>query len=736
MGIIKKRHVLLYALAGLILLLTFFFQRDLDHTQTLSAETVLLEEESGQEETVFSVKPGLLLKSGTYTVELGTYVKGTTDDARVQFYSDEKGVLLEAAFSDGIQVNSYQLNLSDRETIVNIKLMTEADKPVEVYQVTVRGEKPLYTDTAWFLLLFAVCWILCGFYFFGRRGEKRLDYSILILGLGVFMASYPLLSDYLIEGHDLNFQLYRIEGIKDGLLAGQFPVRIHPTHNSGYGYATPVMYPELFLYIPALLRILGVSVVASFQVFLIGINCLTAWIAYYSVKDVTKSKETATLFSFIYVVSSYRVACVLQRNAVGEILALCFMPLVIAGLYHLILGDKRKWYQLVIGATGIFQSHMIGTLFALLLALFICLTNLPRLFHNKRWVGAVKAVVLLVLINLWYIVPFLDFISLDLNLNHTSDGLGIFYNNAVYVPQLFNLLADEFGYSHNLDGGMGGELSQTMGLIVTGIFLPLILWYLILKKDWKRFSFKLFLFGCLALLASTTLIPWQRLQGIGFINYLTSIIQFPWRFLGLASAAFVFAGAMVYRKWEPVLSVKARKGIMVGTVAVGVVMLTIFGSRTTQMDVYLRKAQAIDLTSTIGMNNEYLLYGTDTALLTGGRYECSEGVKVSDADKNGTTIRLAYESTKDGYVEVPLLWYPGYSAKTEDGRKLSVTEGTNHVLRVELPGGESGKVTVYYAGKTIYHVAEIVSAITLAGWLGIVIVKKRRRLLLKDETKK
>ena len=96
------------------------------------------------------------------------------------------------------------------------------------------------------------------------------------------LSSYPLFTDYLTQGHDMNFQLYRIEGIKDGLLSGQFPVRIHPTHANGYGYATPVLYPELFLYIPAVFRLMGMSVVGSFQLFLLLINTATAFIMYLS----------------------------------------------------------------------------------------------------------------------------------------------------------------------------------------------------------------------------------------------------------------------------------------------------------------------------------------------------------------------------------------------------------------------------------------------------------------------
>ena len=58
------------------------------------------------------------------------------------------------------------------------------------------------------------------------------------------------------------------------------PVRIHASTLLGYGYAASEFYPELFLYIPAILRNMGVSLCASVRVFEAGINLLAALSCY------------------------------------------------------------------------------------------------------------------------------------------------------------------------------------------------------------------------------------------------------------------------------------------------------------------------------------------------------------------------------------------------------------------------------------------------------------------------
>ena len=53
---------------------------------------------------------------------------------------------------------------------------------------------------------------------------KNIKYAVCYLVI-ILMASIPLFNNYLIRGHDIYFHLMRIEGLAQGLGAGEFPVR-------------------------------------------------------------------------------------------------------------------------------------------------------------------------------------------------------------------------------------------------------------------------------------------------------------------------------------------------------------------------------------------------------------------------------------------------------------------------------------------------------------------------------
>ena len=74
---------------------------------------------------------------------------------------------------------------------------------------------------------FVICLLIGGLSIFNKK-EVSTKKIILAL-LGIIMAScYPIYTDYLMAGADMPFHLLRIEGIKEGLITGYFPVKIHP----------------------------------------------------------------------------------------------------------------------------------------------------------------------------------------------------------------------------------------------------------------------------------------------------------------------------------------------------------------------------------------------------------------------------------------------------------------------------------------------------------------------------
>lgn len=124
-----------------------------------------------------------------------------------------------------------------------------------------------------------------------KQIKNKWNIAIFLILIALFV-SYPLYHDYLVYSHDINFNLVRIEGLKEALGSGQVPARIHPIENNGYGYATSLLYPELFLYIPAILRLLNTSMVFSFKLFLIFINLVSVISMYIAVKKISKSSTS------------------------------------------------------------------------------------------------------------------------------------------------------------------------------------------------------------------------------------------------------------------------------------------------------------------------------------------------------------------------------------------------------------------------------------------------------------
>lgn len=110
-------------------------------------------------------------------------------------------------------------------------------------------------------------------------GKKR-SYVPVFLYLCVCIAALPEQLGYLNIGHDITFHLNRILGIRESLSQGMFPVRLNGFTFEGYGYADTLCYPNLFLYIPAVLSGLGLSFITSVNIFLFLVNAATAAVMY------------------------------------------------------------------------------------------------------------------------------------------------------------------------------------------------------------------------------------------------------------------------------------------------------------------------------------------------------------------------------------------------------------------------------------------------------------------------
>lgn len=592
-----------------------------------------------------------------------------------------------------------------------------------------------------------------------RKGElnrKKLPYIAALSGIVIF-SSYPLFTTFLTGGHDLSFHLMRIEGIRQGMLAGQFPVRIQPVQYNGYGYACSIFYGELLLYLPAALRLCGFTIQNAYKIFVILVNAATTLIAYHSFKAMLKDKNIALLCCVVYVLAPYRLANIYVRSAVGEYCAMMFWPMIACGLYLLysdfrqdtelderykrgFLNAKTAWIWLVIGYSGLIQTHLLSCEIAAVVSIMVCLVMWKHTFTKRIIKELLKFFISTVLLNAFFLVPLISYM-LQGGVYITEYGIsqaGNMQGNGIYPAQLFQLFVNGSGmaYGHRVEVyrklGMAGEMGMTVGiaLIGTGVIF-LYLWICdydrIRKMKWFPLTAWTTLAGFLTLYMATIYFPWDFL--VRRLGNLVENLQFPWRVLSVGTMFFtVSLGGLL-------ILVKELRGRIYYNIIAGVVfVLTIvtaayllYDRLNTSNAVYVYDEAAMAGWGS-GSLDEYLLAEAEPKQLTVHKALSTENITIESYEKKYTNISMivSENAQTEGQVYVPLLGYPGYRAADKDGNDFTLAKTLSGMLTVIVPAGYKGSIEIYFAGFWYWRAAEIISLAFLVLFVYYVIKSEKK----------
>lgn len=540
------------------------------------------------------------------------------------------------------------------------------------------------------------------------RGRMRRRDALMVLGAAAF-SCMPLLWGGVFDGHDMLFHLNRIEGIASGLRCGQFPVRIHASTLLGYGYAASEFYPELFLYIPAILRNMGVSLCASVRVFEAGINLLAALSCYVSAKAIFGSRRTAVGASVLYTLCVYRLVNLYTRATLGESLAMIFFPLIIWSLYEVLRRDDGKWPLLALGMTGVCMSHLLSTLFSVLFCAIAAAFSLPKLMREKRrFLAILKAAAITVLCCVWFYVPMMQY---------SGDGV----STSVVLDAQENVLQPGgffVAFAGDMNADIPEDFAYTIG-VVPGLALLIGCALLLVRRyaqgkaamDGKdRVALALGALGVVALLGATNAFPWEWVCSLRrpFSTFFKQI-QFPWRLVGVAVPLLSMAAAWGYLKDDRHASAGAAVIVALCVACSGYTMQGMV-QRTPVLDKET-------FTDTRISQFEYTYVGTEKTALKPGdiRVGGAEGAySVLEMTKCGTNLTATIAMDGGTYIEFPLLYYPGYQAAV-DGIPCTVARGTNNMLRVYgTASGQTAKVDISFKPPMAWIAAQGVSLLGLA----------------------
>ena len=569
--------------------------------------------------------------------------------------------------------------------------------------------------------------------------DRKNQISIQVFVITMIIAFAPLMTKYCVNGHDLEYHLLRIESLKEGILMGRPFLKVNVLFFGGAGYASSMFYPDFLLYIPALLRVIGVSINVSYHTFVAVCIILCYLSAYHCIKGMTGSSYGAMTAAVTLTLCQYHLDDIYVRGAVGEYAAFIFIPIIVYSVYNTIYENMDKPQLFILGYAGVILCHtstfVMCTVFGLA-AFIICF---KKILANKRVIiKLLSSTLLTLLLTCFYWLPMLE----------------QFMNTVFYVSTPWMDPKDEAVRFVNLFG----SAFPGLGCICILILIPRIF---IKKRSVKSekdpekalkrenligYADLIIAAGILFTLLACDLLPWDRL------GRFAGFIQFPWRFFIMGSSLFSMAAGLIYaliagrddeggRTWISV------KDIYTGTVNAGAMALVLilvingisaFGAYKSGLQGYY------------DYSDDYYSYKPFTANVIAGEWlpvsVTERDSLVDDSEKmvadNGKDIpftRVKNTIVSDikesmTFVDVPFIYYLGYGAGIVDGSgkvtALYVTgEGHNGMCRV-YTNGNTGRLTVSYYGTVLMHISAYLS-ITAAVFVIVVFVfvqKKRKEV--------
>ncbi|MCR4654705.1 MAG: hypothetical protein K5770_00520 [Lachnospiraceae bacterium] len=538
-------------------------------------------------------------------------------------------------------------------------------------------------DLAIRIAMLAISVFLAFFTFFRAGGTFRERILWIILCVSFIISVLPLFNSFILHGHDIEGSLSRIESMAETIKLMQFPAAILPTQANGHG-CLGMVYAHAFFYIPAFIKLTGASTVCAYQFGIWTIQLLAVLLMYRSMLLVRAGREAAILATAVFLLMPYRIGDLYWRAAFSESIAMSFLPLVIASIYRIYKPGgafKNGWIFLSLGMTGIFMSHSLTFIMAVVIAcveFIIC-------FRKDQVIQIIKAVILFLVLNAWFIVPFPRYYFSGLQTDVLKTDM------AEYAADLRSMLL-----CHDFS-----DDPCVIGFLSFFIFLASL--YILTGKKRGRLEVFLFANGDIGIFLATKYFPWSYVsERFDFIN----MFQFPFRFLLITTVVFsMLAGLFMSHDDVLVLSV----------CVIGILSAANEYNFMTD-DVYTCESESFDYDYRI----EYLPEGVTSA-------DFAEDVPVIPANFTTLSYKKDYgyfewefensDEMNDSCIDVPFISYDGYSAQLYDRnntgiKSLDTGVGNYHWVRVLIPKDiREGIIKVRYKNTWYMNLANLISVL-------------------------
>lgn len=518
---------------------------------------------------------------------------------------------------------------------------------------------------------------------------------LFVFGIILFVLCMPLMQDRISIADDYLFHFSRIQSITDSLKNGIFPVKVHTNMANSCGYGTGLFYPNLFLYVPAIINLFISNIALSYKIFTVIMLIAMIFLSYISIKAVTKDSKTALLGTILIMFSKGLMHNLYDRTALGELLGFIFITPIICGLYNYVHDDFDKPYLLAIGFLGVANSHLITTLICIIFAILYFLINIKSSIKNpKKFLKLLLTAIIVTLISTSFWLPMLE-----------QFGVQKFK-----LSEPWTSIKDEEFYPIDLFGT--GKYS--IGLLIT-ICAPMLIYGLLDKKVDRKVKSLIFLsiFFMFLMLCG----PFWTLT-----NNFSNIIQFKWRLIGIITIVSSMSIVILLKHYSKELNTKFEYIIIA-------IMCIAMALTITNMNNVLKNHNAYtgeyietviySIPESIGGGQEYLPVELDYDKLQLNSYiaflDNNQKIPVSKEGIRTTAyIEQGYKAT---FIEVPCIYYLGYVSNITSPEgivtPLATQKSENGLVKVIIPDNLYGTVNVWYDGTKIQEISYFISLATI-----------------------
>ena len=543
-----------------------------------------------------------------------------------------------------------------------------------------------------------------------KQRENQIFFSVTLVS--ILVAISPLISRYCLLGHDSSYHILRIEALKQQIEMGKPFLKVNPTYFGGMGYASSLFYPDFLLYIPALLRVCGLSINNSYHLFMILCVVFCYAVAYYCGKSISKNRYIGILSAVILTLCAYHLDDIIVRAAVGEYTAFIFVPLVVYGMYNLCFEDMDKPWILGAGMAFVLLCHTLSFAMCMIFIVLMLLLNFdvfikkPKLLLKLIVTGLVT-----MFITISYWLPILEqFMSTTFYVSYPWIEP---VQEAVKVSAIFGLSF------------------PTLGI---GLFILIIPRVLLFRKEddsVMKYADQCLTLGIAFALFASEIMPWKKLGKI------FSMVQFPWRFyvissvlLSISAAIFIYrlAGSLCLGVSDTPKEYDNEEYINKNDNYVnkyGIVLALVLATMTiTTIFTYSNQTREY-----FDFSNDYFEYKPHTATVIAGEWlpisvdDSEKLVEMSyhAKDNNGNEVSFIRDKGRviistngtEEYVDVPLIFYKGYTAKGISNVSYLIDGcGSNGLSRV-YTNGATDSIVINYSGTPLQKLGTIISIITM-----------------------